>query len=60
MKELSFKNKFQISYVFIHCICLLGIAGNIELGIKTPTPAIILTVITGILTVGKITHDILI
>ena len=47
------KEKFQLSYMFLFVICLYGIAGNIELGVKTPLPAIILTVITGFLTFGK-------
>ena len=54
--KLSFKQKFQLGYIFLHIICLIGIAGNIELGVKTPVPAIILTVVTGILTIGKIIY----
>ncbi len=55
-EKLTFRQKLQLSYMFTHIICLFGIVGNIELGYKTPTPAIILTVITGILTLGKITY----
>ena len=52
-EKLSIKQKFQLSYIFLHIFCLIGIAGNIELGIKTPLIVIVLTVITGVLTYGK-------
>lgn len=48
-----FKFYFQLSYIITFAICLIGIAGNIELGITTPTPAIALTLISGFMTIEK-------
>ena len=52
-ERLSFKQIFQLTYMFLHFFCLIGIAGNLELGIKTPTFTIVLTLITGFLTIEK-------
>lgn len=49
---------FQALYIYTFFICLLGIAGNIEQGIKTPVAGIILTCITGFLTIGKVIYQI--
>ena len=50
------RETFQLSYMFIFMFCLLGIAGNIELGVKTPLAAIIVTIITGALTAAKMIY----
>lgn len=50
---------FQALYIFTFLICLLGIAGNIEQGIKTPVGGIVLTCITGFLSVGKVVYEII-
>lgn len=49
---------FQAIYIYTFFICLLGIAGNIEQGIKTPVGGIVLTCITGFLTIGKVIYQI--
>lgn len=48
-----FKFYFQLSYIFTFFCCLIGIAGNLELDIKTPTFTFVLTLITGFLTIEK-------
>ena len=49
---------FQAFYIYTFFICLLGIAGNIEQGIRTPVGGIVLTCITGFLTIGKVIYEI--
>ena len=46
----------QVTYVFLFIFSLYGMVGNIEVGQAIPTFLKIVSVITGILTVGKIIY----
>lgn len=48
---------FQALYIYTFFICMIGIAGNIERDIKTPVAGIVLTCITGFLTLGKVIYQ---
>ncbi len=49
-------NKFQITYILVFFINLIGIAGNIELEITTPITSWIIATISSFLTVGKLIY----
>lgn len=50
---------FQALYIYTFIFCMIGIVGNIERGIKTPVGGIVLTCITGILSLGKVVYEII-
>lgn len=49
-------NKFQITYILVFFVSLIGIAGNIELDIPTATHCWIILIASGFLTLGKIIY----
>ena len=53
------KKIINASYIptFMFIFCLLGIVGNIEHGVRTSIIAILITVITGILTFIKLKRE---
>lgn len=50
------REKFQLLYLFIFIISIIGICGNIELGINTPLHCFITCIISGLLSLGKIIY----
>lgn len=47
---------FQLIYIFMWLIMSIGIVGNMELGIKTPTISLIIYSVLSFLVAGKIIY----
>lgn len=49
-------NKFQIAYILIFFISLIGVCGNIELEVATALHCWVILIASGFLTLGKFTY----
>ena len=49
-------NKFQITYMLMFFISLIGICGNVELEITTHITCWVILAISGFLTIGKVIY----
>lgn len=54
--KIKLRKLFQATYLLIFFIASAGIAGNIELNLKTPGYVWILFIISGLLTVSKMIY----